>query len=304
MKARPVKKLDPAAPAGRERGADRQGPARGAARLHAQGARPRPDQGPARHADRGQAASLRAGGDGLLLRAPRRHRPPPRPRPPGHPRRDARLRRDAAAGAQARRGAAGPGRRGGPRRRPATTPDLDPRLAAKAPHRTAYRGLDVLAVYLRARRELLFDRFVAFWARQEETGTWLRLERAVDAHLRKRHARRAKRGQGRRARGRRAGQRGGGPRSREADRAGRAGSGRADRAAAQITKPESRPQRAEPRAGAQGSPTTRPPPADPGPVREPSRGAAQRRLAPQRRLDRPLGILLAEARARRPPPGR
>ena len=65
------------------------------------------------------------------------------------------------------------------------TPDLDPRLAAQAPHRTAYRGLDVLAVYLRARRELLFDRFVAFWERQEETGTWLRLERAVDAHLRK-----------------------------------------------------------------------------------------------------------------------
>ena len=71
-------------------------------------------------------------------------------------------------------------------------PDLDPRLAARAPHRTAYRGLDVLAVYLRARRELLFDRFVSFWARQEETGTWLRLERAVDAHLRKaREARRA-----------------------------------------------------------------------------------------------------------------
>jgi hypothetical protein len=71
-------------------------------------------------------------------------------------------------------------------------PDLDPRLAARAPHRTAYRGLDVLSVYLRARRELLFDRFVAFWARQEETGTWLRLERAVDAHLRKaREARRA-----------------------------------------------------------------------------------------------------------------
>ena len=73
-----------------------------------------------------------------------------------------------------------------------STPDLDPRLAAQAPHRTAYRGLDVLAVYLRARRELLFDRFLAFWERQEETGTWLRLERAVDAHLKRAHdARRA-----------------------------------------------------------------------------------------------------------------
>jgi hypothetical protein len=73
----------------------------------------------------------------------------------------------------------------------AEAPDLDPRLAAQAPHRTAYRGLDVLAVYLRARRRLLNDRFAAFWARQEETGTWLRLERAVDAYLRQaREARR------------------------------------------------------------------------------------------------------------------
>jgi hypothetical protein len=72
------------------------------------------------------------------------------------------------------------------------TPDLDPRLAARAPNRTVYRGLEVLSVYLRARRELLFDRFVAFWKRQEETGTWLRLERAVDAYLRRaRDARKA-----------------------------------------------------------------------------------------------------------------
>jgi hypothetical protein len=71
-------------------------------------------------------------------------------------------------------------------------PDLDPRLAAQAPHRTAYRGLDVLAVYLEARRELLGDRFAAFWARQEQTGTWKRLERSVDGHLRRsREARRA-----------------------------------------------------------------------------------------------------------------
>lgn len=73
-----------------------------------------------------------------------------------------------------------------------STPDLDPRLAAQAPHRTAYRGLDVLAVYLRARRELLFNRFVDFWERQEEIGTWLRLERAVDAQLKQaREARKA-----------------------------------------------------------------------------------------------------------------
>jgi CHAD domain len=62
-------------------------------------------------------------------------------------------------------------------------PDLSPRLAARARHRTAYRGLDVLAVYLEARRKLLFDRFEAFWRRQKETGTWTRVERAVDRHL-------------------------------------------------------------------------------------------------------------------------
>jgi CHAD domain len=77
------------------------------------------------------------------------------------------------------------------RGRAGAAPDLDPRIAAQAPHRTAYRGLDVLAVYLEARRELLSDRFIAYWKRQEETGTWKRLERAVDGYLRRsREARR------------------------------------------------------------------------------------------------------------------
>jgi CHAD domain len=72
------------------------------------------------------------------------------------------------------------------------SPDLNPRLASRAQHRTAYRGLDVLAVYLQARRRLLDDRFRAFWKRQEEKRTWARLERGVDAHLqRAREARRA-----------------------------------------------------------------------------------------------------------------
>jgi CHAD domain len=62
-------------------------------------------------------------------------------------------------------------------------PDLDPRLAARARHRTAYRGLDVLAVYLEARRGLLSDRLEAFWRRQEENGTWNRLDRAVARQL-------------------------------------------------------------------------------------------------------------------------
>jgi len=77
------------------------------------------------------------------------------------------------------------------RERAGKAPDLDARLAAQAPHRTAYRGLDVLAVYLEARRELLIDRFIAFWRRQEETGTWKRLERSVEGYLhRAREARR------------------------------------------------------------------------------------------------------------------
>jgi hypothetical protein len=81
---------------------------------------------------------------------------------------------------------------GAVRARAAQATDLDPRLAAQAPSRATYRGLDVLAVYLRARRELLHDRFVAYWHRQEEDGTWARLERSVDGYLeRAREARRA-----------------------------------------------------------------------------------------------------------------
>jgi hypothetical protein len=61
--------------------------------------------------------------------------------------------------------------------------DLDPRLAARAPHRTAYRGLEVLVVHLEARRRLLFDRFRAFWAEQERWGTWEKLDRAMERSL-------------------------------------------------------------------------------------------------------------------------
>jgi CHAD domain-containing protein len=61
--------------------------------------------------------------------------------------------------------------------------DLDPKLAARAPSRASYRGLETLAVYLRARRELLFDRFVELWQQQESAGTWNELKRAVDEHL-------------------------------------------------------------------------------------------------------------------------
>jgi hypothetical protein len=63
--------------------------------------------------------------------------------------------------------------------------DLDPRLAARAPHRTVYRGLELLAVHLRARRALLFERFREFWQAETSKGTWARLETAVQSHLRR-----------------------------------------------------------------------------------------------------------------------
>jgi hypothetical protein len=77
--------------------------------------------------------------------------------------------------------------------------DVDPGLAALAKHRTAYRGLEVLAVYVQARRRLLFDRFREFCGEQERAGTWTRLEKAVARHLgavkeRRRAAKRARRG--------------------------------------------------------------------------------------------------------------
>jgi hypothetical protein len=69
-------------------------------------------------------------------------------------------------------------------------------LVAQAPHRTAYRGLDSLVVYIEARRRLLFARFCDLWRQQEEKATWERLERAAERQLerareRRRAARRA-----------------------------------------------------------------------------------------------------------------
>ncbi|MCB0875872.1 MAG: CHAD domain-containing protein [Solirubrobacterales bacterium] len=67
--------------------------------------------------------------------------------------------------------------------RAGTDPDLDPKLAARAPHRTSYRGLDVLEVYLRARRKVLFDRFTELWHDSEERGVWRRLTAAADGEI-------------------------------------------------------------------------------------------------------------------------
>ena len=48
----------------------------------------------------------------------------------------------------------------------------------------------MLAVYVEARRRLLFERFRAFWDEQERAGTWERLERAADRTLEEARARR------------------------------------------------------------------------------------------------------------------
>ena len=57
--------------------------------------------------------------------------------------------------------------------------DLDPKLMGMAPNRAAYRGLDMLEVYLDARRRVLFDRFNELWVAQEDAGVWGRLDRAA-----------------------------------------------------------------------------------------------------------------------------
>jgi len=56
---------------------------------------------------------------------------------------------------------------------------LDPVLAAQAPHREAYRGLEAFTVHLRARREQLYARFVRFWTELEREGFRPRLEYAI-----------------------------------------------------------------------------------------------------------------------------
>ena len=63
--------------------------------------------------------------------------------------------------------------------------DLDPALVAHAPNRSAYRGLELLAAHLQARRALLFERFRRFWDAETGKGTWSKLERAAEQRLRR-----------------------------------------------------------------------------------------------------------------------
>jgi len=50
--------------------------------------------------------------------------------------------------------------------------DLAPELISRAPHGSSYRGLELLAVHLRARRALLFERFRELWKSESAAGTW------------------------------------------------------------------------------------------------------------------------------------
>jgi CHAD domain-containing protein len=58
--------------------------------------------------------------------------------------------------------------------------DLQPDLAAAVRHRDAYGGLEVLAVWLEARRTLLFERFLDRWKTLQRQAFRERLERALD----------------------------------------------------------------------------------------------------------------------------
>ena len=57
--------------------------------------------------------------------------------------------------------------------------DLDPALVARASHAEAFRGLESLAVHLRARRLLLFERFGELWTSLQRQGFAARLAFAM-----------------------------------------------------------------------------------------------------------------------------
>ena len=65
------------------------------------------------------------------------------------------------------------------RRRAGAADDLDAALAARLPHADVWRGLVALETYLRARRDLLYERFLQFWRDLEREGFRARLGYAV-----------------------------------------------------------------------------------------------------------------------------
>jgi CHAD domain-containing protein len=64
--------------------------------------------------------------------------------------------------------------------RAADADDLDSALGARVRHRDDYGGLEVLAVWLEARRTLLFERFLDRWKTLQRQAFRERLERALD----------------------------------------------------------------------------------------------------------------------------
>lgn len=56
---------------------------------------------------------------------------------------------------------------------------LDPVLVLAAPNRDAYRGLILIMVDLRARREIEFERFRRLWLEQARQGAWVALEASL-----------------------------------------------------------------------------------------------------------------------------
>lgn len=57
--------------------------------------------------------------------------------------------------------------------------DLDPVLVQAAPNRAAYRGLELVTVHLKTRRQMLFDRFKRLWLEQSRQGVWVALETSL-----------------------------------------------------------------------------------------------------------------------------
>jgi hypothetical protein len=62
---------------------------------------------------------------------------------------------------------------------PSGAKDLDPALVKDSPNRTRYRGLELLMVHTRARRDLLHARFVERWHELDEQGFRGELEAAL-----------------------------------------------------------------------------------------------------------------------------
>ena len=58
--------------------------------------------------------------------------------------------------------------------------DLAPELGGQVRHRDAYGGLEVLAIWLEARRTLLFERFLDKWKSLQRNAFRERLERALE----------------------------------------------------------------------------------------------------------------------------